>query len=200
MALPLTEAYNQYKKEELSWQDYVHNIFRLVEGYPHKDDIIFNHKDDVSPVEYDDLRKTDLFAYSIWHWHRPRTCIQSLYHLSTIENTFLTGSIDTIPMETVFIAYRHESPGEVNRLLGLLEDDAQTGMRQALAALGLRERRADVLKMCLDHGFPYEEYFERAANFVKRESSPKTFQVIEESDFRKKNPRSKKPRNPHPLW
>ena len=120
--------------------------------------------------------------------------------LQTIINTFLTGSTDTTLMEAVFIAYRHKSSEEVNNKLSLLEDGQQIGMRQALAALSLRERRADVLKMCLDHGFPYEEYFERVANFVKKENSPKTFQVIEESDFRKQNPRRKEPRNPHPLW
>ena len=75
MTLPLAQAYDKYKKKVLTWEDYVHNIFRLVAGYPHNDDVLSNLEDDVRPVEYDDLRKSDLFAYSIWHWHRPRLCI-----------------------------------------------------------------------------------------------------------------------------
>lgn len=67
-------------------------------------------------------------------------------------------------------------------------------MRQALAILALRERSSNALKMCLDHGFKYGEYFEDAANLVKQEKSPKTYQVIAESDFRRKFPR----RRPRP--
>lgn len=103
-------------------------------------------------------------------------------------------------MEAVFIAYRNDAREEIDKRLGQLADEQQTGMRQALAVLALRERRADILKMCLDHGFPYEQYFERAANFIKKENSPRTFQVIEESEFRRQRPRRKEPRNPHPLW
>lgn len=67
MSLPLAQACAHYKNGELRWEDYVHNVFPFVAGYPHEEDPW--HED------YDELRKTDLFADSIWHWHKPITCI-----------------------------------------------------------------------------------------------------------------------------
>ena len=96
------------------------------------------------------------------------------------------------------MTYRNESCDDIDKKLALLEDDQQSGMREALAVLALRERRADVLKMCLDHGFAYREYFEDAANRVKQDNSPKTYKVIQESDFRRQYPRHRpRPQDPY---
>lgn len=57
--------------------------------------------------------------------------------------------------------------------------------------LALLERRAAVLKLCLDQGgFAFEHYFEDAANEMQdANDDPETFQVLEESGFRKRYPR-----------
>jgi hypothetical protein len=58
--------------------------------------------------------------------------------------------------------------------------------------LALQERRADVLKMCLDAGgFSYENYFQDEANRLDPNKDPETDKVLEESDFRKKYPRKR---------
>lgn len=76
-ALPLAKAYDQYKRRELSWEDYFHNVFRLVAGHAHESDTFREaNENNIWQEEYDDLRKADLLAYSIWHWHRSRLCIQ----------------------------------------------------------------------------------------------------------------------------
>jgi hypothetical protein len=60
----------------------------------------------------------------------------------------------------------------------------------------LLDRRSDILRLCLDQGgFPYEHYFEDAANrFQDAPDDPETFKVLEESEFRKIYPR-RAPRN-----
>jgi hypothetical protein len=69
----------------------------------------------------------------------------------------------------------------------------EQGIRKSQAFLALQERRADVLKLCLDKGnFPYESYFEDEANMVGPEKDPETFKVLEESHFRKIYPRKDK--------
>jgi hypothetical protein len=51
----------------------------------------------------------------------------------------------------------------------------------------LQDRRSAILKLCLDQGgFPFEHYFEDAAN---ASDDPETFKVLEESRFRKIFPR-----------
>src|ERR1700759_1110282 len=58
--LPLVEAYAKFKKNEISWEEYIHNLFRLVAGDPHEDDSWHN----IDIRKDDDLRKADLLAYS----------------------------------------------------------------------------------------------------------------------------------------
>ena len=76
--LPLVEAYEKLKRTEISWEEYIHNVFRLVAGDPHEDDTWDQ------PYGYDDkLRKADLLAYSIFNWHRHRNFVKGEFgHLS----------------------------------------------------------------------------------------------------------------------
>lgn len=61
----------------------------------------------------------------------------------------------------------------------------EEGIRKSLAFLASQDRRADVLKLCLEKGdSPYESYFEDEANVVEREKDPETFSVLEASHFR----------------
>lgn len=62
MTLSLIKGYRAMKTGKLTWEEYIHNIFRLVAGDPHEDD------DWHEP--HDDLAKIDSFAFSIFSWHR----------------------------------------------------------------------------------------------------------------------------------
>lgn len=79
---------------------------------------------------------------------------------------------------------------EVKQKLEALPKEYEQGMRKIQAFLALQDRRADVLKLCLDEGkFPYESYFEDEANEIDPEKDPETFKVLEASEFRKMHPR-----------
>ena len=189
--LPLVEAYGKFKRSEISWEEYIHNLFRLVAGDP--------HEDDTWDKPHWNLRKADLLADSIVDWHRHRDFIKGgcdVSHALVAHSN--ARSTDTLPMEAIFIVYRNGSCDDVGKTLARLEVEQQKGMRAALAILALRERRADILKMCLDHGFTYGEAFEDAANRVKPDNNPKTYKVIQESDFRRQYPRHRpRPRVPY---
>lgn len=93
-------------------------------------------------------------------------------------------------MEDVFVEYRHGSLATVEAKLNVLTEDRSKDVRKSLAMLALQERRADILKMCMDlGGFPYEGYFEDEANRVDEEKDPETFQVLENSEFRRVYPK-----------
>jgi hypothetical protein len=86
----------------------------------------------------------------------------------------------------------------VQAKLQRLDDEHAKNIRKSLAMLALQDRRAGVLKLCLDQGgFPYEHYFEDAANRLQDEHDdpenechePETYRVLEESRFRKIYPR-----------
>ena len=63
-----------------------------------------------------------------------------------------------------------------------------------LAMQALVDRRSDVLKFCLDRGgFEYESNFVKRSNNVFEELHPRTYKVLQESDFRKQHPLQ-----PHP--
>jgi hypothetical protein len=66
--LPLVEAYGKLKKNEITWDEYIHNLFRLVAGDP--------HEDDTWDKPHNDLHSADLLADSIFNWHRHRTFIK----------------------------------------------------------------------------------------------------------------------------
>lgn len=68
--------------------------------------------------------------------------------------------------------------------MSVLSEEHATNVRKSLAMLALQERRADILKMCMDYGgFLYEGYFEDEANRVEEEKDPETFRVLENSGF-----------------
>jgi hypothetical protein len=75
---------------------------------------------------------------------------------------------------------------DVKTKLDVLEEEQAKSVRKSLALLSLQERHSEILKLCLTlGGFAYEGYFE-----VSEDHDPETFKVLEESDFRKKFPRT----------
>lgn len=79
---------------------------------------------------------------------------------------------------------------EVKASLDKLSTEQANFVRKSLAALALQDRRASVLKLCLDQGnFAFEHYFEDAANkFQNASDDTETLKVLEESRFRKLYP------------
>lgn len=93
-------------------------------------------------------------------------------------------------MKAVFISYRDGSLNDVIEKLSALQEKYAKCIRESLALLALQERRADVLKLCLDQGgFGYSSSFEDEANRVDESKDAETFKVLEESHFRQIYPR-----------
>lgn len=92
---------------------------------------------------------------------------------------------DTSALEAVFKAYRHNTFDDVKNKLALLEGVPAAGfkgVKKSLALLACQERRADVLKFCLDQGgFPIEASFEDEAESVDAERDPETFNTLQQS-------------------
>ena len=76
----------------------------------------------------------------------------------------------------------------------LLDGAPAEGVNDSLALLALQERRADVLRFCLDtkgqsrFSFPALFVFRDEADSVDAKKDPETFKTLEESQFRKQFP------------
>ena len=97
---------------------------------------------------------------------------------------------DINPLEAVFQTYRHNTLDDIRSKLSALEGMPSTvmpstaveGVKQSLALLACQERRADVLKFCLDEGeFPIAATMDEEANRVDVDKDPETFNVLRQS-------------------
>ena len=83
---------------------------------------------------------------------------------------------------------------DVKAKAALLDGPAAEGVNDSLALLALQERRADVLRFCLDtmgsRRFSFQALFvfRDEADTVDAMKDPKTIRVLEESQFRKQYP------------
>ncbi|KAI1441262.1 hypothetical protein F5Y02DRAFT_422143 [Annulohypoxylon stygium] len=100
---------------------------------------------------------------------------------------------DTTPFELVFKAYHTGTLEDVIAQHDKLDEKHVKYIRQLLATRALLDRRPDVLEFCLARGFDYEYNFEFEANALDEEEHPKTFEVLEASEFRKVHPRRDPP-------
>jgi hypothetical protein len=97
---------------------------------------------------------------------------------------------DTTQLEAVFKAYRRSTLDDVKNKLGSLDRAPAEGVKKSLALLALQERRNDVLKFCLDEGgFHFERPFWDEAKRVDAEKDSETFNILEQSEFRRLYPR-----------
>jgi hypothetical protein len=162
------EAYQLKNLQEISWDRYIEHLFARCKGIKHEDD---NPK-----LGHWGLRYEDPFGYAVWRWCKT-----------------VPVMTDATPFEDVFKTYRKGSLDEVKQKLDALPKEYERGIRKIQAFLALQDRRADVLKFCVEKDdFPYEAYFEDEANMVEPEKDPETFKVLEESQFRKVYPRRAK--------
>lgn len=97
---------------------------------------------------------------------------------------------DTAPLEAVFKAYRYGVLDDVKTKLASLDGVLAEAVKKSLALLALQERKNDVLKFCLDEGgFRFERAFWDEANRVRGKKDLETFNILEQSEFRRCHPR-----------
>ena len=164
MALSFLQAFSAKQSGEISWDEYIHILLTRLTGVRHPEDSR-NVKD-----IYAKLSKTDPLGYSIWLW-----------------SNRMEPTKDISTLEAVFKAYRHETLVDLKTKFALLQDDGMPGagverLKRTLALLACQERRADVLKFCLDQGgFHFETAFEKEAESVDKDKDPETFNVLQQS-------------------
>jgi hypothetical protein len=166
MSLCFMEAFKEKRKGNITEEEYIHHLLSHCKGVTHDED------EKITGV-YVELSDKDPFGYSLRCWA-----------LDMMLN-------DITPIENVFTAYRTGDVDEVQASMARLSDEHATLVRKSLSMLALQDRRAGVLKLCLDQGgFAYEHYFEDAANQVSESEDPETFEVLENSRFRQIYPRN----------
>lgn len=106
-------------------------------------------------------------------------------------------SLDIEPILRVLRAYRTSSPESVRKHMAELDDVHMKRLCLPLACLALTERRVDVLRLCFEHGFTREHYFEWAAEDLVREckdhdgaTTAETVQVLKDNGIKKKPKRN----------
>ena len=161
MTTPFIEAFRAKESGAISWDEYIRALLTRCTDAQRKS---------VSPEEEDELEQIDAFTHDVWMW---------------IEN--MNPVDDAGPLEAVFLAYRHGNVQEVERKLAFLEAKgpprAVEGVKTSLALISCQERRADVLKHCLDAGnFGFEASLEEEMERVDPKTDPETFQVVQQSE------------------
>ena len=186
MAVSFLEAYRLKNAQKISWDQYIEHLFARSRG--------IRHIDDDPKFEHWELRDEDAFGYAIWRWCKTVPTMEGKHctvaPTSIFAKQVLFEVADVTPFENVFKTYRKESVNEVSKNLEALPREYEPGIRKSLSFLALQDRRADVLKLCIEKGdFPFESYFEDEANTVKPGEDPETYKVLEESHFRKVYPK-----------
>lgn len=178
------EAFRRMKSGLISWDEYIRHLLARTTGVEHEDD-------DVDGV-YLKLLNTDPFGYSIWCFSNEVGNVKGERESQPDSATWLTSTLlaDATPFIEVFDAYRHGSLEDVKAKIVALSDEHAKRIRNSLSLLALQERRAEVLKFCLDEGdLPFEACLRDEANRVDETRDPETFGVLESSHFRQIYPR-----------
>lgn len=105
----------------------------------------------------------------------------------------LTGRspTDASPLAAVFKAYRHGTLVDVNEKLAVLDAEHAPYVMGSLALLALLERQLDVLRFGMDRGrFRYDFNFQCEAEDVEASKEPETFNLLEQSEYRRLHPRT----------
>lgn len=156
MPLPMLQAFNARQNETISRDEYI--CIHLLRSTGVKSD------EDSAKDTYTKLRRADPFGHMMGHW------------IDRLVNRL--GYIDDISaLEAPFKAYRLGTLEDLKNKLAPLQrmsPMAFEGGKQTLAMLACQERRADVLKYCLDQGFPIETTFLDEAERVDATKDPET--------------------------
>ena len=99
---------------------------------------------------------------------------------------------DITPFEAAFKAYRNSTFDDVKEKLASLDGVSAEGVNKSVGLLALQDRRNDVLKYCLDQGGPrFDRPFYDEAKRVDAGKDPETFNILEQSEFRRAYPRNR---------
>lgn len=186
MTFSFLQAFKAKENGKISWDEYIHHLLARCGGV--------KHEADNQTGSFDELSNTDPFGHSIWLWSDKVGLVKGMRGIIQMVMR-LTIALDTAPLEAVFLAYRHGTLEEVKTKASLLEGSTAEGVNDSLALLALQERRADVLRFCLDargtRRFPFQALFvfRNLADSVDVEKDPETFQALEQSQFWKQYPR-----------
>lgn len=129
-------------------------------------------------------------GYGVARWAPSKVRIE----YRPLSNPGLIVCLDTSPPEDVFKAYRHGTLEDVKTKAGLLNGAVGEGVNNPLALLAVQERRADVLKFCLETIDPKRLPYMILSNFcheadsVNAQEDPETFKTVQESKFSKRFP------------
>ncbi|KAI1476106.1 hypothetical protein F4774DRAFT_394671 [Daldinia eschscholtzii] len=163
------EAHAARKEKNINDNEYYHHLLRHLTGE--------THENEHCTADDKRLSITDPFGYEV---QRASGEIEHSQNLATFER--------------IFEAYR---AGDLEGVIAghdSLDEKHAKHIRRLLAMKSLLDRRADVLRFCLGlGGFEYDLIFRFEANTVKQDKHPKTFDALEESEFRKLHPRSLPP-------
>ncbi|KAI0886572.1 uncharacterized protein GGS22DRAFT_115304 [Annulohypoxylon maeteangense] len=165
------ENYLAKKDGIINNDEYYHHLFDHFTGKIHEDNIENCTGKDKR------LNRTDLLADLV------QGMVKNMEHVE-----------DATPFELVFKAYHTGTLEDVIAQHDILDGKYVRYIRQLLATQALLDRRADVLHFCLGRGdFDYEYNFTYEADLVTVDEHPKTFAVLERSEFRELHPRSDPP-------
>ena len=160
MPLSMLQAFNERQNGTISWDEYIRIHLLRATGVKSNEDNAEN--------TYSKLRDTDPFGHMMGHW--VDRLVDRLGHIEDIS-----------PFEDVFKAYRLGTLEDVKDKLTPLQrlsPMAFEGSKQTLGMLACQERRADVLKYCLEGGFPIESTFLEEAESVDAVKDPETYDVF----------------------
>lgn len=155
----MLQAFYARQDGTISWDEYIHTHLLRATGVSHDED---KNKDTNTNFE---LRSIDPFGHMMGCW------IDRLEHIDDIS-----------PFEELFKAYRLGTLNDVKDELSAfqrLSPKAFQGAKQTLARLACQERRADILKYCLDQGvFVIESTFLDEAASVDAAEDPEAYDVL----------------------
>ncbi|KAI8958101.1 hypothetical protein F5Y11DRAFT_337427 [Daldinia sp. FL1419] len=164
-SLCFREAFTAYKEKRINNEEYHHHLLNHLSGETHASE--FCRADDKR------LEIEDPFGYEVQRVSMEMERPQNVEAFRRIFKSYSAGSLEGVIAE-------HDA----------LDEKYSKYIRRILAMRALCDRRADILQFCLRiGGFEYSATFKFEANTVEQAKDPKTFEALEESEFRKIHPR-----------
>ncbi|KAI1379951.1 hypothetical protein F4677DRAFT_299932 [Hypoxylon crocopeplum] len=163
------EAATAKQERRINDDEYYHHVLRHLTGESHDNE--YCTKDD------DRLRKYDPFGYSVQGVSREMDHIK-----------------DAVPFEQVFKAYSTGNLEDTIVQHDSLDENHAKYLRKLLAMRALLDRRDDVLRFSLERGgFEYDDCFKEESLTVCWQKETRTFNVLEETVYRKYYPHRQHP-------
>ncbi|XXH01881.1 hypothetical protein Hte_008243 [Hypoxylon texense] len=158
------ETITAKKEYIINDEEYYHHLLHHLTG--------INHGDESCTKDDRTLLQHDAFAHSV------QTVSREIGHVE-----------DAAPIERLFKAYRTGTTEDVIAIDDSMNEKEAECTRRLLATRALIDKRADVLDFCVTRGgFAYDDTFKGLANSLRHCEHPKTYGVLQRSEFRKEHP------------